>query len=314
MSEPAPHQSRRNAALLAVFAVGVASMQDAVVKGVSADLPASETIIFRTMSSLPLLMAWLVWSGRLSQMFMAGWPSLLLRSAIMCSAYFAFVLSIAALPIATSVSIYFTMPFFVAALAGWGLGEQVRYYRWIAISVGFAGVLVMVRPGFGEGLPAMVLAFYSAFGYAVSQMMGRHLSQRIAPAVMANWQNLTYFAAACVVTLAVSLIGPVATSDKSLEFLLRPWAWPNGEQLVLLLAMGVLSTIASVGFTYAYRSAEANFVAPFEYTALLWAVMNGLLFFGDFPDVVTWVGVSIVILAGLWMLWMDQRTAKATAS
>jgi drug/metabolite transporter (DMT)-like permease len=89
------------------------------------------------------------------------------------------VLSIAALPLATSVSIYFTMPFVVAALAGWSLGERVPPYRWIAITIGFAGVLHDGAPGIGS-LPARgdFTPLWSAVGYAIGQMIGRHLSMR----------------------------------------------------------------------------------------------------------------------------------------
>ena len=126
---------------------------------------------------------------------------------------------------------------------------------------------------------------------------------RVEPVVIANWQNLTYFTVALCIGLAAPAFAGLDISDKSLQFLLRPWVWPDVHRLVLLVIMGVLSTLASAGFIFAYRSAEANFVAPFEYTALLWAVVNGIVFFGDFPDSSTGTGAVIVIGAGIWMLW-----------
>lgn len=301
-------QNRLKAALFAVGSVGLASAQDAIVKGVSHDLPAYEAVIFRTVASLPLLFGWLLWSGAASNLFPARMlPLLFLRSIILCTAYFGFVLSIAALPIATSVSIYFTMPFVVAALAGWTLGEKVLPYRWFAITIGFAGVLIMVRPGSDAFQPAAIYALWSAVGYAIGQMIGRHLSLRVESAVIANWQNVTYFAVACLIGLIAPAFSGMAIEDKSLAFLLRPWVWPDAQQFVLLIIMGVLSALASAGFILAYRNAEANFVAPFEYTALLWAVTNGVLFFGDFPDSYTWLGAAIVVSAGIWMLWRDRQ-------
>lgn len=314
MTELAVSQSRLKAALFVVGSVGLASMQDAIMKGVSGSLPAYEAVIFRTISSLPLLVAWLVMSSSFSNLFPPRllWM-LMLRSFILCTAYFGFVLSIATLPLATSVSIYFTMPFFVAALAGWALGERVPSYRWIAIIIGFAGVMLMVRPGSEAFQPAALYALWSAIGYAVGQMIGRHLSLRVEPVVIANWQNLTYFS----VALLIGIIGPYFASasieDKSLQFLLRPWVWPDLYQLTLLIIMGVLSALASAGFIFAYRYGEANFVAPFEYTALLWAVANGIVFFGDFPDASTWSGAIIVIGAGIWMLWKDHAVSKGPA-
>lgn len=300
-------QNRVKAALFAVGSVGLASMQDAIVKGVSSNLPAYEAVIFRTVASLPILMTWLFLTSSFANLFPPRMLRLLmLRSFILCTAYFTFVLSIAALPLATSVSIYFTMPFVVAGLAGWTLGERVPSYRWIAIAIGFAGVLVMVRPGSEAFQPAAILAFWSAVGYAIGQMIGRHLALRVEPVVIANWQNVTYFAVAVLVGLVAPLFATAGIEDKSLAFLLRPWVWPTGWQFFLLIIMGILSALASAGFILAYRNAEANFVAPFEYTALLWAVMNGVVFFGDFPDSYTWAGAAIVVGAGVWMLWRDR--------
>jgi drug/metabolite transporter (DMT)-like permease len=286
-------------------------MQDAVVKGLSDTIPAYETLIFRTLASLPLLIGWLVYSGGLSQMFKSHLGGLLMRSALLSSAYLAFVLSIAAMPLATAVSIYFTMPFFVAGLSGYALGERVPLYRWIAIIVGFVGVLITVRPGVQPLEPGVFFALYSAFGYAWAQMWGRKLSHQVSAAVIVNWQNLVYFITGIVVALAVWAIGDVGAQDKALAFLTRPWVWPDQTQFWMLIAMGVLSAIAAAFFLMAYRFAEANFVAPFEYSAIIWATLNGVLFFGDFPDVWNWIGTAVLVAAGLWMLWKDRQLKTA---
>ncbi len=311
MASRLPVQSRSKAAVYVLLAVGFASMQDAVVKGVSGDLPAYETVIFRTSFAMPLLLGWLVWNNSLGNMFRTHVMLLVGRSLVLCSAYFAFVLSIAALPIATSVSIYFTMPFFVAALSGWSLGEKVPLYRWIAIITGFAGVLIMVRPGSEAFSIAALLALYSAFGYAAGQMMGRHLSSRVGTEVIANWQNITYLGVGIIVGLAAPLFAGLQIEDRSMAFLLRPWTWPDSQQLALLLVMGLLSVFGSVSFIQAYRHAAANFVAPFEYSGLLWAVLNGIVFFGDFPDAYTCIGAAIVITAGFWMLRHDYAATQS---
>ena len=85
----------------------------------------------------------------------------------------------------------------------------------------------------------------------------------------------------------------------SLVFLSRPWVWPGAFDATLLLGHGVLAACAMILFINAYRLAETNFVAPFEYSAMIWAVIYGLVLFGDFPDVFTWMGAAIVIAAGI---------------
>ena len=304
--------NKARAAVLVLLAIGLASTQDAIVKAMSGTYPVYETMLIRGLTSLPILGVWLAHTHGLRHSVTPLWPRILLRALILCSAYLAFILSIAAMPIANMVAIYFTMPFFVAGLAGPFLGERVPYYRWIAIIAGFAGVIVMVRPGVQAFEPASLLALYSAFGYAVGQMMGRDLAQRVEPLVIANWQNAVYFVFAAVVGLIAQASGFAGESHKSLAFLTRPFVWPTLPDFLLLSAVGVLAAFAMMSFISAYKLAESNFVAPFEYSGMVWAVLFGLLFFNDFPDLWTWSGMAIVAGAGLFMLVMDRRARFQT--
>ena len=298
--------NKARAALLILAAIGLASTQDAIVKAMSSTYPVYETMIIRGLTSMPILAFWLAHTGGLKSLATPFWPSMLLRALILCSAYMAFILAIASMPIANMVAIYFTMPFFVAGLAGPFLGERVPIYRWIAITTGFIGVLVMVRPGIAAFEPASLLALYSAFGYAVGQMMGRHLAQRVAPLVIANWQNAVYFGFAVIVGLVAQATGFSGEGNKSLAFLTRPFIWPTFQDFLLLSAVGALAAFAMMSFISAYKLAESNFVASFEYSGMVWAVGFGILFFNDFPDVWTWSGMAIVAGAGLFMLAMDR--------
>ena len=300
-------EDRFKAALLAVFAVGLASAQDAIVKSVSGAYPAYETLILRGLASIPILAVWLWFTAGFSSLKTPylGW--VVLRGLVLCSAYLGFILSIAAMPIANAVAIYFTMPFMVAGLAGPFLKESVPPYRWIAIAAAFVGVMIMVRPGSDAFEPAAFFALYSAFGYAVGQMMGRSLAQKVDPVAIGNVQNAVYLGVGILLFFVVSGLGWHSEGHKSLAFLTRPFAWPTAWDAFLLCFMGALSTLAMVAFINAYKLAASNFVAPFEYTGMIWAVLYGVLVFGDFPDAATWGGMAIVVMAGLWMLWKDSR-------
>ena len=181
-----PGDNKARAAVLVLVAIGLASTQDAIIKAMSGTYPVYETMLIRGLTSLPILGVWLAYTHGLQTLFTPLWLRILIRALILCTAYLAFILAIAAMPIANMVAIYFTMPFFVAGLAGPFLGERVPYYRWIAIVAGFAGVIVMVRPGVQAFEPAALLALYSAFGYAIGQMMGRDLAQRVETLVIAQ--------------------------------------------------------------------------------------------------------------------------------
>jgi drug/metabolite transporter (DMT)-like permease len=304
--------NKARAAVLVLLAIGLASTQDAIIKGMSGTYPVYETMLIRGFTSMPILGIWLAYTYGIRSLITPLWPRMLVRALILCSAYLAFILSIAAMPMANMVAIYFTMPFFVAGLAGPILGERVPYYRWIAIIAGFTGVIVMVRPGVQAFEPASLLALYSAFGYAIGQMMGRGLAQRVAPLVIANWQNAVYFVFAAVLGLIAQASGFSGEGHKSLAFLTRPFVWPTLPDLLLMSAVGTLAAFAMMSFISAYQKAESNFVAPFEYSGMIWAVLFGLLLFNDFPDFWTWSGMAIVAGAGFFMLVMDRRARIQT--
>jgi drug/metabolite transporter (DMT)-like permease len=309
---PEHRDNRLKALLFELAAVGIASSQDAVVKAMSGSYSAYETVILRCFGSMPVLAA-LWWQQGRPRLRTPLLGRVIARSFILCTAYFAFVLSIAAMPIASAVAIYFTMPFFVAALAGPMLGEHVRLHRWLAIIAGFIGVLIMIRPGAGVFEPASLLALYSAFGYALGQMMGRPLARVVPPIVIANWQNLIYFAVAVLMAIAFNLFSVEGLSHKSLVFLSRPWVTPSWLDFLVLTANGLLAAFGMLLFVSAYKYGESNFVAPFEYSAMIWAVFYGLTVFGEFPDGFTWLGAAVVVAAGLFMLWRDRQIERLAA-
>jgi drug/metabolite transporter (DMT)-like permease len=303
--------------LFAIFCilggVGLASAQDAVVKVMSSGYPAYETLLFRCIGTIPVLI-WFLWRDKTGWKLLPPlWKRIVFRGLILGIAYLGFVLAIAAMPIANAVAIYFTMPFFVAGLAGPILGERVRLHRWLAIAAGFMGVMVMVRPGAGVFEPAAVLALISAMGYAVGQMIGRPISQQVRPIVIAAWQNTIYMviALSLLVVFNVFDLGPF--EHPSLVFLSRAWVWPNAVDSFFLLGHGVLAALAMLLFVNAYKYAEANFIAPFEYSAMIWAVLYGLVLFGDFPDIYTWIGAAIVVTAGIFMSLRDRKLDRAVA-
>jgi drug/metabolite transporter (DMT)-like permease len=309
-------QSKNKAAACSICAVAVASAQDAIVKSMAGTYPAYETVMIRCITAFPILLAaLLIARGSLSGFRTPLLPWIFLRGLALFSAYLGFILAIAAMPIANAVAIYFTMPFFVAMLSGRFLGEAVPIHRWIAIAAAFVGVLIMVRPGGDTDLVAVVCALYSAIGYAVGQMMGRALSQKADPLVITQIQNITYFLASIALLVFVASSGIHIESNKSLAFLTRAFVWPTQHDLLVMGGMGVLSALAAMGFTYAYKLGEASFVAPFEYSAMIWAVTYGLVIFHDFPDYYTWIGMTIVVLAGLYLMAQDRkrRVALTTA-
>ena len=308
---PSPPGERQDNAPLAVLSVcggvAMAASLDAAVKWLSGEYPVHQILVLRCLVAAPLLF---VLAGmRAGELFglHPRWPIILLRGLIMCSAYIAFAMAIAAMPIADAVAIYFTLPLFVAALAGPMLGEKVGLERWLAILAGFVGVLIMIRPGAGVFEPAALLALYAAFGYGTGQMLTRWLGLGMRGQVLAFQQNAVYLVVGATLSLIFGFGQFTAEIHPSLDFMLRGWSTPPPGDLALILSLGILTGLAMVLYTQAYRLTEANLVAPFEYTAMIWATVYGLVLFGDFPDWMTGAGAALVIGAGLYMLGAVRR-------
>lgn len=298
------------AIIYACGAVGIASTGDTLVKWLSGNYPVHQVLFIRCLIGVPILALIVHRNASFASLIGPGTALSLTRGLIMSSAYLAFILSIAAMPMADSVAIYFAMPLFVAVLAGPILGEHVRLHRWIAIIAGFIGVMIMINPGSGVLEPAALLSLYSALGYAFSQTLARRVVRSVPPATMAFHTNAVYLLVAVSLAVTFTLFDAGAVQHKSLAFLTRPWQWPPLFDLAAMLLLGSTVAIAMVLFGMAYKSAESSFVAPFEYTAMFWAALLGFLVFGDIPGLTTLWGGAIVLIAGLFMLWADRRVDR----
>lgn len=307
MTSPASADNKLLAVLYACAAVGISSAGDSVVKWLSGNYPVHQILVVRCLIGIPILAFIVHKQASLASLTAPGMGLSLLRGLIMSSAYLAFILSIAAMPLADSVAIYFAMPLIVAVIAGPLLGEHVALHRWIAIITGLVGVIIMINPGSGVFEPAALLSLYSAFGYAVSQTLARLVVRRVPPAAMAFHTNAVYLSLAIVLAIVFTQVDLSGVHHKSVAFLARPWHWPTPLDFGAMLLLGSTVAFAMVLFAMAYKSAESSFVAPFEYSAMFWAAALGFLVFGDVPGMRTLWGGAIVLLAGLFMLWADRR-------
>ena len=203
------------------------------------------------------------------------------------------------LPLADATAISFASPLFTVALAAVILKERVRIYRWSAVLVGFGGVIVMLIPHFDVGHYAAagamtaatvgsLLALISAFCNAGTVIQTRRLTQsETTPSIV------FYFSVVCAIAGALTL----------------PFAWhtPTGSELAALITLGVLGGIAHIFLTESYRHATASVVAPFDYTAMLWALLLGYWLFGELPSALVYVGGAIVAGAGLFVIWRERQ-------
>lgn len=294
---------------IVVLCVGafVFSLQDVVIKWVSGAYPLAEVLAIRGLVAFGPLLLLARFDGGLAGLRTRRPVLLLLRAFLLLVSYTCYYLAIAAIPLAEAVSLYYSAPLFIVLLAGPLLRERVPPGRWAAVLVGFAGVVVVLRPGSGTLDPAALLSVGSAAFYGLAALMARRMGETERASVMAFYQNLVFFAAALA-------MGAIAGDGRfldgghgSLQFLLRGWVVPPLGDFLLFASTGLVGAVGSWLLTHAYRVAEANVVAPFEYTSIVWAVLWGGLIWGEVPGAFTAAGVALVIGAGLYVLRAPSR-------
>lgn len=309
LSPPFRRDSAKGVAFL-VAGVAVFSVQDLILKLLSGDYPLHQAMVLRSLTAIPFLLALVHYEAGLKSLFTPGTGAMIRRGAIMFLAYTTYYIALPALPMATTVALYFSAPLFITLLSVLILKEQVGPRRWLALFAGFVGVIIMVRPTGAVFEWAALLPVMSGFAYALSMISARRLGVTESAAALAFWGNAVFLAAALVMSAVLGSGSFTNEAHPSLAFLLRGWAMPSAFDAMLMMACGVIAAAGLTLLTQAYRIAEASVVTPFEYTGLLWSVIYGWVFWRQWPDATAWAGIAIIVGAGLYVLWREQ-TAKS---
>jgi drug/metabolite transporter (DMT)-like permease len=295
--------------LCVAIGVSIFTVQDAIVKGLSATYPVHEIVVARSLFALPvLLLITLAEDGGKLRIHRPGLH--LVRALFQYAAYTSYYLALAHLPIAEAVALYFTAPFFVASLSVPLLGERVSPRTWIAIAIGFCGVILIARPSTSLFDPTVLLPVLSALTYAISALLTRRLGATESGGIMALSATVVYVFAGVLTALALSGFEVAGEAHSSLRFLLSPWAWPSAVDFGLLAACGLIAAFGFFFLSQGYRLAEANRAAPFEYASLPWGILWGYWFFGNLPDAATILGAVVIVGAGLYTLHRRRDTLR----
>jgi drug/metabolite transporter (DMT)-like permease len=213
------------------------------------------------------------------------------RSLCLVFANGAFFWGLRFLPLADMLALFFISPILVTALSPFVLGEKVDTKRWLAVLVGFAGVLVIIRPGFEEVNAGTALGILSGVLYAVFVLLTRRI--RGLPVLVTTLYN------ALPGAIAVTLLAPLF------------WQWPTMDQWLLLLAIGIISICAHYMLIMSFERAPASLLAPFAYSEIISGTIVGYYWFGDMPDSWTFAGAAILIASGLFISWHETRRTES---
>jgi drug/metabolite transporter (DMT)-like permease len=281
--------------LLGLLAYALFSVHDATIKWLVAKLPVSEVLFFR---SAAITIACLAIGRRhlLERMLTTRMKGqLLFRSVMILAAWLLYFTAARFLPLAQLLSLYFAAPLIVTVLSVPVLGERVTSGHWLAVLVGFAGVMVVTNPfGLHISLPALLVltaAALWAYGVILMRQIARHENSLVQIFAMS----------------AVFMFGTGAMSAFS-------WRAPSDRELVLLLGVSLFGGLAQFSLFESARSAAASVLATVEYSSLIWAFILGYAIWGDIPPLSTFAGAGLILLAGLLLVVTERRGAHRLAS
>ncbi|MGE0651233.1 MAG: DMT family transporter [Alphaproteobacteria bacterium] len=256
-----------------------------------APITASEIVFFRSLIGLVLILPTV--DVPLRQLVRPRWPKLyLLRGALSYLAMLSWFYPLQVLVLADAVALQFTLPLFTILFAIVVFREQVGVRRWTATAIGFAGALLIIRPGFSEVDVGMILVLVSAALYASANMVVKKLSGIENPGVIVFYLH--------AVTLPLALVGAIPY-----------WIWPTWADLPWILVLAVAGSAAHYCFTRSMHASEVSIVMPFDYLRLPMIAAVGYFAYDQSAQLWTWLGAAVICGASLYILKREAEIAQA---
>jgi len=310
---PFEDSTLRGVVLLGI-GVAIFSIQDVIIRSLSGGYPVHEIVFVRCLVGLLPLLIFVRLDG--------GWQALrihrpvlvVLRGVAGFTSYTAYYMAIASMPLAKVVTLNYTSPLFVTALAVPILGEVVGARRWSAVLAGFLGVVVIMRPDAGEIDPAFLLAVLAAVSYAVMVLITRLIGRSNSGSGLSVFSMVVFIVLSGLIGLAIGDGGFDSEAHASAHFLLRAWVMPGARDFGLMVVCGVIAGIGFFCLTQAYRVAQPSAIAPFEFSALPWAVLWGYLFWAELPAGATWIGLFLIVGSGLYIVHREAIRGRKVVS
>ncbi|MBZ9863601.1 DMT family transporter [Mesorhizobium sp. CA12] len=282
----------RGALFMIVAMVGF-TLNDAITKFSSESMNMAQVMLVRG-AFASLFVGLLAWRrGALANPAAMLQPMVATRVAGEAGATVSFLIALAHLPIANVSAVLQALPLAVTMGAALFFGEGVGWRRWLAIAIGFTGVLIIVRPGFEGFSVYSLLALASVACCAVRDLATKRIPEAI-PTMLVSTAT----------ALAMTVLGALLLSP------MGGWTPMSGRATTLLALAAVLVLIGYQFIIMAMRSGDISFIAPFRYTALLWSILLGLIIFGDIPDAPMTVGAAIIIGSGLYALYRERVVGR----
>jgi len=273
-------------------AATIFALKDGFAKHLSTIYPVAELLWAQYSLLLVLVPPYLIWRFGWKGLRPFSFISQIFRGMLGVGTVGLFYLAIQDIPLADATALSFITPIIVTLLSPWLLNEKVGLRRWLAVIVGFIGILLVVQPGFQEIRIGTAYGLAAGVGFAFFQIATRKLAQRDAP-------MLTVLYTALVGGGLLNALLPVY------------WISPQSTDWAMLLVMSAFAATGQAMLIYAFVSAPAAVVSPFFYVTIIVATATGYVAFGDFPNLIAWSGIAIVIACGIFIALREAKVKEA---
>ena len=282
-----------------LFSVAALSLGDAIIKAISVDIPLWQLYVVRSLIVLPVLAAMVVLKKGTVRFLPRTpvWTSL--RSLLLVVMWVAYYASLPHLQLSLAAAAYYTSPLFITLFSAGLAGERVGKRRWFAIALGFAGVIVMLRPD-ASGFDAWaLLPVAAAICYALAMILTRTRCRDEDPLMLSMALNVAFIVVGGIASLVLLAMNLSPDRIAMNAFLFGGWTALDGMALAALAVLATAMLVGSVFAAVAYQSGAASTVSAFDYSYLAFSAIWGLAFFAEMPDLLTVAGMVMIATAGI---------------
>lgn len=276
-----------------VAAVFAMALNDAIIKYSSAGLTVWQIWVLRSLFMLPALL--LLTRGRFH---IRGGIWVALRTLCLIGMYVCVYPAFPLLNLAVAGAAFYTAPFFIVGLSAFFLGNAITWRHWLAICVGFSGLLLVVRPFGASFTPAILLPIGGALCYSLAAVITRAKCHSVDVGLQALWLNIAFLILGILGSLSIHVLGTNAVSPAD-AFLFGQWQPLHAKEWVMIAVLAALMLTMAVGVAKAYQSPHPEIIATVEYSYIIFAVFWGYVFFGEVPDGWSLTGMALITLGGL---------------
>ncbi len=282
-----------------VFTVFALSLGDALIKRFSTDFTLWQIFVIRSALALPVLIAGIKLGFSDTGFWPGAWGWTVLRSLMLCFMWVAYYIALPHVALSVAAAAFYTLPLFITLFAALFLGDRVGLKGWIAVFLGFFGVLLVLKPHTDDFNFYAVLPVISAILYALSMIITRDKCRNESALVLSLVLNLCFILVGVIATVLILFIGASPRALMDYPFLLGPWSQMGNSEWLVMCMLTAAILVGSIGTAIAYQLGPPSVLATVDFAYVGFAALWGFVLFTEIPDKITLFGMVLIVSGGV---------------